>query len=47
MEGNIGSGKSTFLDYCASLPNYAVYPEPVEKWENVNGVNLLVIFDSF
>ncbi|KAG4079747.1 hypothetical protein HA402_014878 [Bradysia odoriphaga] len=43
VEGNIGSGKSTFLEYCASSSNYAVYPEPVETCEDVNGVNLVVI----
>lgn len=41
VEGNIGSGKSTFLEYCAKHPSVTVFPEPVEKWENLNGVNLL------
>lgn len=42
VEGNIGSGKSTFLDFCKSRARVAVRPEPVEKWRNVNGENLLV-----
>lgn len=42
VEGNIGSGKSTFLDYCSSKPDVVVYREPVEQWQNVNGSNLLV-----
>lgn len=42
VEGNIGSGKSTFLNYCSSRNNVEVVPEPVKKWRNFNGVNLLV-----
>jgi deoxyadenosine/deoxycytidine kinase len=39
VEGNIGAGKSTLLDYFASQAE--VVREPVEKWQNVNGHNLL------
>jgi deoxyadenosine/deoxycytidine kinase len=39
VEGNIGAGKSTLLDYFASQAE--VVKEPVEKWQNVNGHNLL------
>lgn len=42
VEGNVGSGKSTFLEYCSSKPGIEVYPEPIEKLMNVNGENLLV-----
>lgn len=42
VEGNIGSGKTTFLDYCAGRKNLTVHPEPIEKWRNVRGENLLV-----
>lgn len=42
VEGNIGSGKSTFLNYCSTKPGIDVHPEPIEKWRNVNGENLLV-----
>lgn len=43
VEGNIGSGKSTFLSYCSTRSELATYPEPVEKWRDVRGENLLVI----
>lgn len=41
IEGNIGSGKSTILQYLSKSPNVEVYPEPVEKWTNFRGDNLL------
>lgn len=42
VEGNIGSGKSTFLSFCADRGDIETYPEPVERWKNVGGENLLV-----
>ncbi len=42
VEGNIGSGKSTFLNYCSNRPDIIVHPEPIEKWRSVQGENLLV-----
>lgn len=42
VEGNIGCGKSTFLNYCKIKPGMAVYLEPIKQWRNVNGLNLLV-----
>ncbi|XP_018006656.1 deoxynucleoside kinase isoform X2 [Hyalella azteca] len=41
IEGNIGSGKSTFLKHFAALPNVATYQEPLGKWTDVGGYNLL------
>lgn len=41
VEGNIGAGKSTFLSYCAAKTDILVLPEPVEKWRNLNGANVL------
>ena len=49
IEGNIGAGKSTFLElfkeYLAqNLPDSSVLPEPVKAWENMqdsNGKNIL------
>ncbi|XP_032596639.1 deoxynucleoside kinase isoform X2 [Drosophila grimshawi] len=42
IEGNIGSGKTTFLNYFQKYKNeVTLITEPVEKWRNVNGVNLL------
>lgn len=43
VEGNIGSGKSTFLNYCESDEEVVTLPEPVGLWTNVGGVNLLVL----
>lgn len=42
VEGNIRCGKSTFLQYCSSKPGIDVFREPIEKWRDVNGENLLV-----
>lgn len=43
IEGNIGSGKSTFLNLIkAQLPQIEVIPEPVGEWQSVsNRFNLL------
>lgn len=46
VEGNIGSGKSTFLDFLqlGTLGKIKVVKEPVEKWSNYAGFNLLEAF---
>lgn len=44
VEGNIGSGKSTFLTYCQQNKDFDVAFEPISEWTNMNGTNLLVIF---
>lgn len=42
VEGNIGSGKSTMLEYFKSnLPDVEVCQEPVNLWQNIGGGNLL------
>jgi len=50
VEGNVGSGKTTFLNRFLSSTNEKgtklseqvdVIPEPVSKWQNVHGNNLL------
>ena len=41
IEGNIGSGKTTFLKHFSKFSNIEVITEPVEKWTNVKGSNLL------
>lgn len=41
VEGNIGSGKTTFLEYFKKYQNVCVLAEPVEMWRNCNGHNLL------
>ena len=34
-------GKSTFLDHYRNLSNFAVFQEPVDKWRDLDGHNLL------
>ena len=41
VEGNIGSGKTTFLDHFMKKEMVQVVTEPVEEWRNVGGHNLL------
>lgn len=41
IEGNIGSGKTTFLSHFKQYNNATVLQEPVELWRNVAGTNLL------
>ena len=32
IEGNIGSGKSTMINYFKNFKDIQIHPEPVEKW---------------
>eukprot|EP00088_Acartia_fossae_P068143 TRINITY_DN8583_c0_g1_i1.p1 TRINITY_DN8583_c0_g1~~TRINITY_DN8583_c0_g1_i1.p1 ORF type:complete len:238 (+),score=40.26 TRINITY_DN8583_c0_g1_i1:41-754(+) len=41
VEGNIGAGKSLFLNKFLGIPGFQVMQEPVDKWRNLNGHNLL------
>ncbi|RZB39058.1 dNK and/or AAA 18 domain containing protein [Asbolus verrucosus] len=41
VEGNIGSGKTTFLNYFQQFNGVSVLAEPVDKWRNCSGHNLL------
>lgn len=41
IEGNIGVGKSTFLKYFNRFCGVRIVEEPVKKWQNLNGANLL------
>merc|ERR1711936_1083787 len=42
VEGNIGCGKTTFLDHFSKFSDRVeVLTEPVDRWRNVNGHNLL------
>ncbi|VDO06734.1 unnamed protein product [Rodentolepis nana] len=45
VEGNIGCGKSTFLEEINAIyPNMEIFPEPIDKWSDVGGFNL---FENF
>jgi deoxyadenosine/deoxycytidine kinase len=47
VEGNIAAGKTTFLNHFRDIPEIDVYDEPVSKWRNVNGLNLLrLMYDN-
>ena len=43
VEGNIAAGKSSFLKYISDRLDQLIkcFPEPVHKWSNYNGNNLL------
>ncbi|XP_060866928.1 deoxynucleoside kinase-like [Metopolophium dirhodum] len=41
VEGNVGSGKTTFLEQFADCPNVYLAKEPVHKWQDVRGHNFL------
>lgn len=47
IEGNIGSGKTTFLNYFKKYDNVCVLAEPVHMWRNCAGHNLLVNLISY
>jgi len=42
VEGNIGSGKTSFLNYFSQFKDVETLAEPVDKWRNFKGFNLLV-----
>ena len=42
VEGNIGSGKTTFLNHFERLPGIMSLSEPVNLWRNIKGHNLFV-----
>lgn len=46
IEGNVGSGKTTFLEHFADCPNVYAVKEPLHKWQNVRGHNFLVSLGS-
>ncbi|XP_018330376.2 deoxynucleoside kinase [Agrilus planipennis] len=41
VEGNIGSGKTTFLNYFKKYEDLCVLAEPIELWRECSGHNLL------
>ena len=40
IEGNVGCGKSTFLELFRSYPNIQIVQEPVAEWQNVSGTTI-------
>ncbi|XP_029377233.1 thymidine kinase 2, mitochondrial isoform X2 [Echeneis naucrates] len=43
VEGNIGSGKTTCLQYFSKTSNIEILKEPVSKWQNIRGHNPLAL----
>lgn len=41
VEGNIGSGKTTYLEHFRKFEDVTLLTEPVEEWRNLKGWNLL------
>ncbi|OWR44057.1 putative deoxynucleoside kinase [Danaus plexippus plexippus] len=41
VEGNIGSGKTTFVEHFKQFEDISLLTEPVEEWRNLRGWNLL------
>lgn len=47
LEGNIGVGKSSLLNYLKSnLEQVEAAPEPVSTWTSCNGTNILGLFNT-
>ncbi|OQR74215.1 deoxynucleoside kinase-like [Tropilaelaps mercedesae] len=42
VEGNIGSGKSTFLNSFSGLSDITILTEPVNRWKNLGGKHNLL-----
>ena len=50
IEGNIGSGKSTIIEYLKNNYNsndIIFLPEPVNEWENIKDINNNTILQKF
>lgn len=46
VEGNIGAGKSCLLDFLKKKSCIEVHPEPLEKWQNLDGKNIFDLYYS-
>lgn len=41
VEGNVGSGKTSFLNYLKKFDEFLVLEEPIDEWRDIHGINLL------
>jgi deoxyadenosine/deoxycytidine kinase len=41
VEGNIGAGKSTFIEQFQNMTNITIFQEPIDNWQNIEGYNIL------
>ncbi|KAI6656784.1 hypothetical protein LOD99_16087 [Oopsacas minuta] len=46
VEGNIACGKSTLLRHLSKVPFTEVHYEPIDRWRNIEGENLLARYYS-
>lgn len=47
VEGNTGAGKSTLLNYFSQFEEFETVHEPVSKWQNFSGHNMLhLMYDN-
>lgn len=44
VEGNIGASKSTLLNYLSTIPEVEIHSEPLQSWQNLEGINLLNLY---
>ena len=44
VEGNIGGGKSTLLNFLSHNQNFEILTEPIEEWRNINNQNLFLFY---
>ena len=44
VEGNVGCGKTTFLNNFERNSNFLTLYEPIEEWKNVKGIDLMNLF---
>jgi deoxyadenosine/deoxycytidine kinase len=47
IEGNIGSGKTTWVRYLQKYPEFEVVEEPVDKWVEIKDSDGVNILDNF
>jgi hypothetical protein len=47
VEGNVGCGKSTFLELFAGNEQIQIVQEPVAEWQNVSGYSLTKFYFHF
>jgi hypothetical protein len=47
VEGNVGCGKSTFLELFAGNDQIQIVQEPVAEWQNVSGYSLTKFYFHF
>ena len=47
VEGNIGSGKSTLIEYLKQSNKYIYLPEPVSVWNEIKDLSGVTILENY